>query len=160
VSTPPKLQPILLMLLAVFLHFYAPKQEDAPAAQPAAAAPGAPKLKDDVALELRNAEWEMAKLGLQIQADQKAIDDARAADAAAQAAQKELATLMPQSQKAQAKYMAVFGEALKRSGIDPDKFTLDADTLAVSKKGAPPAPPAPPAPVTVAPAAKSAPKKP
>jgi hypothetical protein len=95
-----------------------------------------PWLKDNVALDVRNAEWEMAKLTLQIAQDQKAIDAAAAADAAAEAAKKELKTLLPQSQKAQEKYLKVLGEALKRSGYD-DTYQLDGDTLAVTKKEPP-----------------------
>jgi hypothetical protein len=85
--------------------------------------PKGPKLelKPEVALELRNAQWDSAKLALQM----KQLES-------------QYQALQAQSQtvgKALAEKMAT---ALERSGLDPKKYELNADTLEVTPKPVPP----------------------
>jgi uncharacterized protein HemX len=83
--------------------------------------PKQPVLKPEVALELRNAQWESAKLALQM----------KQLEAQYQGLQAQSQTIG----KALSDKMAT---ALERSGIDPKKYELNADTLEVTPKLVPP----------------------
>jgi len=78
-------------------------------------------LKPEVALELRNAQWESAKLLIQMKQLEQQYQDLqkRAAD----------------TQKTISEKMAT---ALERSGLDPKKYELNPDTLDVTPKPVPP----------------------
>ena len=77
-------------------------------------------LKPEVALELRNAQWESAKLVLQM----------KQLESQYQALQTQNATLG----KTISDKMAT---ALERSGIDPKKYEINSDTLEVTPKPEP-----------------------
>jgi hypothetical protein len=103
--------------------------QDKPAAPapPAAVAPDVPQLKPEVALELRNAQWEQAKVAFQMQNDNAAVQNGVRA-------QQELPQLSQANQQLTEKLLGLQAAALKKSGIDPDKFTLNPDTLTVEPK--------------------------
>lgn len=135
---------LLLGILLLAQDKPAASDGEPPNAKAEATSPAAttPKINDAVALEVRNAEWEMAKVALQIQQDQQAV-------AAGQQAQKDLQELMRKNQQLQMKYQAVVAGALKKSNIDPEKWDLNPDTMTVTPKAAAvpaPAAPKPPTP--------------
>jgi hypothetical protein len=79
-----------------------------------------PKLKPEVALELRNAQWESAKLAMQMKSLEQQYT--------------QLQQKAAETQKTISDKMAT---ALERSGIDPKKYELNADTLDVTPKPEP-----------------------
>lgn len=106
--------------------------QNKPAAPPPVVFPTAgvllvPQLKPEVALELRNAQWEQAKVVIQIVQDNAKVNDGAHAQA-------ELPGLAAANQRLSASLLALESAALKKSGIDADKFELDPDTLTVRPK--------------------------
>jgi hypothetical protein len=74
-------------------------------------------LKTEVALELRNAQWDSAKLALQM----KQLES-------------QYQALQAQSQTVGKALSEKMATALERSGIDTKKYELNADTLEVTPK--------------------------
>lgn len=77
-------------------------------------------LKPDVALKLRDAQYEQAKLLLQMKQLEAQYKD-----------------MQQRFNEVQAKFIAAAGTALKDSGIDETKYVLNQDTLEVTPKPAP-----------------------
>jgi hypothetical protein len=83
-----------------------------------------PTLKPEVALALRSSQFAQAKTLLQM----KELE-------------RQYAQLQQQLTVAQADFKTKLDTALKDSGIDPEKYAVDPDTLAVTEKPKPPAKP-------------------
>lgn len=106
----------MLIVAVTLLVLGIPALAQTPKAEPA------PKLKPEIALQLRDAQYEQAKLLLQM----KALEA-------------QYADLQKKFGAEQEKFIRLAGSALKDSGIDEGKYVLDPDTLDVKVKPAPPA---------------------
>lgn len=110
----------LCAALAALFVFSVIAQEQKPAAPEAkkeAVAQKAPEIPADVALELRTAQLRLSNLVIDYQRTAQSLAQVRAA-----------------VEKQQGKVLALQGAALRKSGLDPEKYEFNPDTLEVKAK--------------------------
>lgn len=128
-------RPLLVLLVALVALVVAGYSQEAAPAAPATPAPvvveNPPKLADAQALQIRNAQLEMYKTGLNFQNAQNAC---------------QTAVELRQSFNRQLSEVQALSERLvKKSGVDQEKWELDSETLVFRAKAPVPKPAPPPA---------------
>lgn len=88
-------------------------------AQAPSAPASAPKLTEPVLQELNDARWSLAKNAVQVLQLQQEIDRD----------QKQLQQIGPEGSKLEAQFRKLLAEAIVKSGLDPEKWQVDPETL-------------------------------